>query len=42
MGPLMGRLETELQQEAGPGDTRVLATFVVLILTLSWLARGVG
>jgi Zn-dependent protease len=31
-----------LQQETGPGDTRVLATFVVLVLALSWLARGVG
>ena len=31
-----------LQKETGPGDTRVLATFVVLIIALSWLARGVG
>ena len=31
-----------LQKDAGPGDTRVLATFVTLILALSWLARGVG
>jgi len=31
-----------LQQETGPGDTRVLATFVVLVVALSWLARGVG
>jgi Zn-dependent protease len=31
-----------LQQETGPGDTRVLATFVVLVIVLSWLARGVG
>jgi Zn-dependent protease len=31
-----------LQQESGPGDTRVLATFVMLIVALSWLARGVG
>jgi Zn-dependent protease len=31
-----------LQRETGPGDTRVLATFVVLIIALSWLARGVG
>jgi Zn-dependent protease len=30
------------QQEAGPGDTRTLATFVMLVITLSWLARGVG
>ena len=31
-----------LQKEVGPGDTRVLATFVVLVLALSLLARGVG
>ena len=31
-----------LQQETGPGDTRVLATFVGLVFALSWLARGVG
>ena len=31
-----------LQQETGPGDTRVLATFAVLIIALSLLARGVG
>jgi len=31
-----------LQRDAGPGDTRVLATFVVLVVTLSMLARGVG
>jgi Zn-dependent protease len=31
-----------LQRETGPGDVRVLATFVVLVLTLSLLARGVG
>jgi Zn-dependent protease len=30
------------QREAGPGDTRTLATFVVLVVTLAWLARGVG
>jgi Zn-dependent protease len=30
------------QQEAGPGDTRTLATFVMLVIALSWLARGVG
>ena len=30
------------QREAGPGDTGVLATFVVLVIALSWLARGVG
>ena len=31
-----------LQNEAGPGDTRVLATFVALVFSLSWLAHGVG
>ena len=31
-----------LQQDAGPGDRRVLATFVVLVLALSFLARGVA
>jgi hypothetical protein len=31
-----------LQQETGPGDTRTLATFVVLVIALSLLARGVG
>ena len=31
-----------LQREAGPGDTRVLATFAGLVLALSLLARGVG
>jgi Zn-dependent protease len=31
-----------LQQETGPGDTRVLATFIVLVVALSLLARGVG
>ena len=31
-----------LQRETGPGDTRVLATFVVLVIALSLLARGVG
>jgi Zn-dependent protease len=31
-----------LQQETGPGDTRVLAPFVGLVIALSWLARGVG
>jgi len=30
------------QREAGPGDTRTLATFVMLIVALAWLARGVG
>jgi Zn-dependent protease len=30
------------QQQAGPGDTRTLATFVMLVIALSWLARGVG
>jgi Zn-dependent protease len=31
-----------MQQETGPGDARVLATFVVLVFALSLLARGVG
>jgi Zn-dependent protease len=31
-----------LQQDAGPGDRRVLATFVVLVIGLSFLARGVA
>ena len=31
-----------LQREAGPGNRRVLATFVVLVAALTWLARGVG
>jgi Zn-dependent protease len=30
------------QRDAGPGDTRTLATFVMLIIALAWLARGVG
>jgi Zn-dependent protease len=30
------------QRETGPGDTRTLATFVVLVVALAWLARGVG
>ena len=31
------------QREAGPGDQRALATFVILILALSWMStlRGV-
>jgi Zn-dependent protease len=31
-----------LQRESGPGSRRVLATFVLLVAALSWLARGVG
>jgi len=31
-----------LQRETGPGDLRVLATFGVLVLALSLLARGLG
>ena len=31
-----------LQRDAGPGDTRVLATFAGLVIALSLLARGVG
>jgi Zn-dependent protease len=30
------------QREVGPGDRRVLATFVVLVVALSWIAKGVG
>jgi Zn-dependent protease len=30
-----------LQRESGPGDRRVLATFVVLVLALAWLGRAV-
>ena len=30
------------QEQAGPGDRRVLATFVALVLLLALLARGVG
>jgi len=29
------------QKEVGPGDRRVLATFVVLVFALSWIARAV-
>jgi Zn-dependent protease len=31
-----------MQREAGPGDRRALATFVVLVGSLAWLARAVG
>jgi Zn-dependent protease len=31
-----------LQQQVGPGDNRVLATFGALVFALAWLARGVG
>ena len=31
-----------LQSEVGPGDSRVLATFVMLVMALSLLARGVS
>jgi Zn-dependent protease len=31
-----------LQHDAGPGDTRILATFVVLVVALSMLAHGIG
>ena len=31
-----------LQRETGPGDARVLATFVMLVFALSLLARGVN
>ena len=30
------------EREAGPGDTRTLASFVALVVALAWLARGVG
>ena len=31
-----------VQRDVGPGDRRVLATFVVLVELLSWIAKGVG
>jgi Zn-dependent protease len=31
-----------MQKDAGPGDTRVLATFATLVVTLALLARGIG
>jgi len=31
-----------MQRDAGPGDSRVLATFVMLVMALSLLARGVN
>jgi hypothetical protein len=31
-----------VQREVGPGDRRILATFVVLVILLSWIAKGVG
>ena len=30
------------QREVGPGDRRVLATFVGLVAALSWIAKAVG
>jgi Zn-dependent protease len=30
------------QREVGPGDRRVLATFVILVAALSWIAKAVG
>jgi len=30
-----------LQRDAGPGNARVVATFVMLVMALSLLARGV-
>lgn len=30
------------QREVGPGDRRVLATFVILVAVLSWIAKAVG
>jgi Zn-dependent protease len=31
-----------VQREVGPGNRNVLATFVVLVVALSWIAKGVG
>jgi hypothetical protein len=31
-----------MQKDAGPGNARVLATYVTLVMALSLLARGVG
>jgi len=31
-----------VQRDVGPGDRRVLATFVLLVVLLSWIAKGVG
>ena len=31
-----------MQQEVGPGDSRVFATFAALIVALAFLARGIG
>ena len=31
-----------LQRDVGPGDRRVLATYVLLVVALSWIAKGVG
>jgi Zn-dependent protease len=31
-----------MQQEVGPGNSRVLATFAALVIALAFLARGVG
>ena len=30
------------QRDVGPGDRRILATFVLLVVMLSWIAKGVG
>ena len=30
------------QRDVGPGDRRVLATYVLLVVLLSWIAKGVG
>ncbi len=30
------------QKKVGPGDSRVLATFIVLVVLLSWIAKAVG
>ncbi len=31
-----------VQRDVGPGDRRVLATYVLLVIALSWIAKGVG
>jgi len=31
-----------VQREVGPGNQRVLATFLLLVVALSWIAKGVG
>ena len=31
-----------VQRDVGPGDRRILATYVLLVVALSWIAKGVG